>query len=154
MWQKIKPYVYGIALALLTGGLAGLLTKDSMAVFDSLAKPALTPPRIVFPIVWTVLYILMGISSARIYSSDNPQKKNALGIYLFQLAVNFLWSIVFFLFNEYFIAFLLLLILVLLVIIMIWRFYAIDPAAAWLQLPYLIWLLIAGYLNLSIVLLN
>ena len=78
MWQKIKPTVYGIALALLTGGLAALLTQNSIAVFDSLKKPPLTPPSIVFPIVWTVLYILMGISSARIYSSDSPQKKEAL----------------------------------------------------------------------------
>lgn len=117
-------------------------------------QPALTPPAFIFPIVWTILYILMGISSYLINESDSPDKTGALTVYALQLVFNFFWSIVFFGFSWYLFAFLWLLIMLLLIAVMIYRFYQISPLAAYLQIPYLLWCLFAAYLNFMIYRLN
>ncbi len=152
-WKKL---ITAIAIPLLVGGVSALLTQDAMASFDALKKSPLTPPAWVFPIVWTILYILMGIASYLVYASraSRVDKDGALAVYGLQLAVNFLWSIIFFNLEIYRFALLWLLLLLLLVVITARRFFGINKAAGWLFLPYILWLLIAAYLNLEIILLN
>jgi len=154
MWDRIKSYVYSILIALAVGGLAGLLTSSSIEIYSQLEKPPLSPPSIVFPIVWTILYILMGISAAMIFNSNDIMKKSALKTYAVQLIINFFWTIVFFNMGWYLFAFIWLLLLLAVVIIMVVQFYKIKPLAAWLQIPYVLWLLVAAYLNYMVYVLN
>ena len=155
MWNKIKPYVISIAIALAVGGLSALLTSGNMNVYDTLNRPALAPPAIVFPIVWTILFVLMGISSAMIYEERGEQDvSGALIIYGLQLVVNFFWSLIFFNMRSYLFAVIWLALLWVLVMWLIIRFYKVKPLAAYLQIPYLIWLSFAFYLTLMIYLLN
>ena len=145
-----------IAIPLAVGAIASLLTKDSMMQFRELKQPPLAPPGWLFPVVWTVLYTLMGISSYLILTSgaDREEVQNALSVYAYQLAVNFLWPTFFFNFRWFFFSFLWLLLLIFLVISMIREFYKISKPAAYLNIPYLLWLLFAGYLNFTIWWLN
>ncbi len=156
MIKKIFSYVLGIAIPLAVGGLAALLTKDSMDIYQTIVKPPLAPPGILFPIVWSILYVLMGIGSVLIYNSDAEkiEKRTALLLYAVQLVVNFFWSILFFDKRLFLASFVLLVFLWLLIIAMIKRFGKISKAAAWLQVPYLLWVTFAGYLNLAIYFLN
>ena len=149
-----KPLLVSIGIALGIGALAGFLTQNSMDIYAQLKQPALSPPGWVFPIVWTILYLLMGISAYLIYESKSPLKEKALTIYAWQLFFNFLWSIVFLNLQNILLAFIVLLILWLLIIAMIRSFKAINPLAAWLQIPYLLWVTFAGYLNLMLYILN
>ncbi len=156
MKNKIKAYTLGILIPLAVGFLSAYLTRGSMNIYQSLKTPPLSPPSILFPIVWTVLYILMGIGSAIIYTSRAKQKnKNeALTIYALQLAVNFFWSLIFFNKRAFLFSFIWLLLLLFLIIAMIISFKKIGKTAAYLQIPYLLWVSFAGYLNLGIYLLN
>ena len=154
MLKKWLPYIISIAIALGVGGLGAVLTMNSMDIYATLNQPALSPPGFLFPIVWTILYTLMGISAAIIYKSDDPGRAQALKIYAFQLIVNFLWTIIFFNLRQFLFAFIWLVLLDVLVVIMISKFHKISPLAAWLQVPYLLWILFATYLNLGIYLLN
>lgn len=122
--------------------------------FDGINKPSFTPPAIVFPIVWTVLYVLMGISSYLIYESDSNEKYLALVIYGIQLIINSLWTFFFFKLKWFLFSFILVLIILLLVIVMIIKFYKINKIAAYLQIPYVIWLIFAAVLSYSVFLLN
>ncbi len=153
--MKIKnksSLIISILIPILVGTLSSLFSGNmSSSVFN---KPLFSPPAFLFPVVWTILYILMGISSYIIYSSDNPNKRNAIKIYVIQLIFNFFWSIIFFGSSQYLLAFVWLIILIILIIIMIYRFYAIEPLAAYLQIPYLLWCLFAAYLNYMIYRLN
>ncbi|MDD3254115.1 MAG: tryptophan-rich sensory protein [Lachnospiraceae bacterium] len=154
MKNKISsPLIIAILIPLAVGSISALFS-GNMSIYSTLSKPAFSPPALVFPIVWTILYILMGISSYLIYKTDNPQKYKALRIYILQLVFNFFWSIIFFGFSQYRLAFLWLLLLIIMIFVMIYRFYQISPLAAYLQIPYLIWCLFAAYLNLMIVLMN
>ena len=121
-----------------------------------LNRPPLSPPGWLFPIVWTILYILMGVSSYLIIQSGAEEEavNSALSVYVYQLIVNFLWSTFFFNFGWYLFSFIWLVLLWVLVLIMIVRFYNISRLAGILQIPYLIWVTFAGYLNLGIWLLN
>jgi tryptophan-rich sensory protein len=143
-----------IILPLAVGAIAGFLTRDSMTMYNSLNRPSISPPGWVFPLVWTILYILMGISSYLIASSPSPKKQEALMLYAVQLFLNFIWSLVFFGLNNYLLAFLVLLLLWYVILKMIRSFFQIDPAAALLQIPYLLWVTFAGFLNLAIAFLN
>ncbi len=156
MLKKLKPYIISVIIALAVGGLSALLTKNNMSIFEKINMPPLSPPSVVFPIVWAVLYILMGISSAIIYKNgtDREEVQSALKVYALQLAVNFFWSLIFFNMQAYLFAFIWLVLLWVLVIVMIVKFKKISPAAAWLQIPYLLWITFAGYLSLMIYLLN
>lgn len=153
---RFKPLAAAILIPLAVGGLAAFLTKDAMQSFDRLYKPLLSPPAWLFPVVWTVLYILMGIASYLIYVSDAsaPRKKRALTLYAVQLGVNFLWSLIFFSLEAYFFAFLWLLLLAALIAATMVMFGYIDKTAERLLIPYIIWVSFAGYLNLGIFLLN
>lgn len=153
--SKIKPYAVSILLTLAVGGLSGFLTSMGMDSFDALTKPPLTPPSFLFPIVWTVLFILMGVGAARIFMTEPTAARNrALIVYVVQLAVNFLWSIIFFNLQAYGFAFFWLILLWVLILTMIYLFCKVDKPAALLQIPYAIWVTFAGYLNLMIWLLN
>lgn len=151
---KLLPLIISILIPLILGGLVGFLTSGSVNIYENLIKPPLSPPSFLFPIAWTILYILMGISAYLIYISDSPYKKNALTIYILQLIVNFSWSFIFFNMQDFLLAFIWLVILWLLIIVMIKYFANINKAAAYLQFPYLLWLSFAGYLNLAVYLLN
>lgn len=145
-----------IAIPLIVGGAAALLSGGGMKVFEELNKPPLSPPAWLFPVVWTVLYILMGISSYLIIVSEAEEKdiRKALTLYGYQLAVNFLWPTFFFNFRWYLFSLAWLVLLWVLVFLMIKAFYEIDKRAAWLNVPYLVWLTFAGYLNAGVWWLN
>lgn len=150
-----KMLILFIVLALLAGGIGALLG-GGMKEFDNVSKPNFTPPAIIFPIAWTILYILMGISSYLICCNKTDKKfiSSACKTYILQLIANILWTPIFFRFNMYFIAFIWIILLIILVISMIIKFYKIKPLAAYLQIPYLLWLIFASILNFSIYMLN
>ena len=155
--QSMNFYIISILIALGIGGLSAFLTRNSMEVYKNINQPPLTPPMILFPIVWSVLFILMGISSAIIYTKRSINPREALSgliIYGLQLIVNFFWSIIFFNMQAYLFAFIWLLLLLVLIVIMILQFRKISPLAAYLQIPYLLWVTFAGYLNFMIFMLN
>lgn len=152
--KSVRAYALSIAIALATGALAALLTHAGMDDFMALPQPPLSPPGWVFPVVWTVLYTLMGVSAARVWLGDSNARREALLVYGLQLALNFGWTILFFGFHLFFAALIWLVVLDALIVIMIAQFYAADGRAAFLQLPYLLWCLFATYLNLGVALLN
>ena len=158
MKQNWKTLLVCILIPLIVGTVAGLLTMGGMEQFASLNKPPLSPPAWLFPIAWTLLYTLMGISSYIIYISEEPEEKSiksrALSTYGYQLLVNFLWPVFFFNFQWYLFSFFWLALLWILVAKMILEFGAISRLAALCNIPYLLWLSFAGYLNLGIWLLN
>ncbi len=150
---KLRPLLVCILIPLIVGGLAGFITRN-MKAYESLAKPSLTPPSAVFPVVWTILYILMGLSSYLIYISKSPDRKKALTVYAMQLALNFLWPIVFFGLQLYLLSFAVILILWFMIFWMLRLFYPIRRLSAYLNIPYLLWVAFAAYLNLGIYFLN
>lgn len=157
MKRHAKPYIIAIAIAIGIGLLSTFVTRNSMDLYDDIIVPALAPPMFLFPIVWTILYILMGISSGGIAKYNDARKEevfDALISYAIQLFLNFFWSIIFFNMRAFLFAFFWLIILVIAIIVMIRKFYKINPKAAFLQIPYLIWVIFAGYLNFSIYWLN
>lgn len=149
-WKKL---ILCIAIPLAAGALAGLLTRNSMETFQSLNKPALSPPGWLFPVVWTILYILMGIASYLVLVSGKPNR-SALSVYGIQLIFNFFWSIIFFNFEAYLFSFVWLIILWVLILATMILFFRVSEPAGYLLLPYLLWVTFAGYLNLYIYLLN
>lgn len=157
MWKNLKPYIISVLIALGVGGLSALITSSSMDIYDEIVKPELAPPGFLFPIVWGVLFVLMGISAAIVYNKTKTRKsivQTGLGVYALQLAVNFFWSILFFNLKAFLFSFVWLILLWVLIIIMILRFRKISPLAAYLQIPYLLWVTFAGYLNYMIYILN
>lgn len=157
MWQKIKPYVISVAFALGIGSLSALITAGSMDLYSEIVQPPLAPPGFLFPIVWTILYILMGISAAMIWQErgTNRQKVDtALSVYALNLFLNFFWSIIFFNMRAFLFAFIWLIALWAVILTMIIKFTKIKPVAGYLQIPYLLWVTFAGYLNLAIYILN
>lgn len=153
--NKISVYLLSILLVAVVAAIGGWVTAKGMPAYDLVQKPLLSPPDIVFSIVWSVLYLLMAIGSAIVFlSPDSLDRDQALVAYVFQLAANLIWSFLFFGFGLYGLAFIWLLILIALVVLMILKFYRVSKAAALMQLPYFLWLLIAAYLNLSVFLLN
>lgn len=156
MKQNKILLIKSIALPLIVGGVAGLLTRNSMQDFAVLNQPPLSPPGWLFPVVWTVLYILMGISSYLIATSDANEAviADALTVYYIQLAVNFLWSFFFFTFQWYLFSLIWLILLWVLIIMMIKIFADISKPAAYLNIPYLLWVTFAAYLNAGVWLLN
>ncbi len=153
---KFKTYVIWVLLTEAIGFIAGLITREATEIYNTtITKPPLSPPPIVFPIVWTILYALMGISAARIYESDKSElRSRGLKLYFIQLFFNFFWSIIFFNFQAFNIAFIWLVILECLIIAMIYTFYKVDKAAGLIQIPYAVWVAFAGYLNLGVFFLN
>ena len=154
--QNWKTYTFWILLAEAVGGLSGWLTRDGSRTFSSVvAQPPLTPPAIVFPIVWGILFLLMGIGAARVrLTPPSSQRSTGLNLFVVQLVVNFFWSLIFFNRQAYGFAFFWLLLLLGLVAAMTLTFRKADSTAAKLQIPYLLWLSFAAYLNLGVWYLN
>ena len=156
-WNEIIAPLVGAALSLLIGLLSAYLTKDSMNIASWAKQPPFSPPAWLFPIVWTLLYALMGIGAGVVYNRrdrDADAVRGALLTFLFQLAINFLWSIVFFHQKALLLACILLAVLLASVIRMTVQFWRIDPLAGKIQIPYILWLAFALYLNVGFVVLN
>ena len=151
--KEIKELIACILIPLVIGFIFSIFSRSGL-VYKEILKPFLSPPGFIFPIVWTILYILMGISSYIIYNSSVYRKEEALKVYIIQLFVNGFWTVIFFNFRFYFLAFLWIILLIFLVVVMIVRFYRINKTSAYLQIPYLIWLIFALYLNFGVFILN
>ena len=147
---KPKPLFISLLISLGTGALSSLLTPNVSEQYRTLYKPPLAPPGWLFPIVWTILFILMGVAAYLVYLADSPDKDTALKLYLIQLVVNVGWSVIFFRLNAYLLAFTWLLLLFFLVYLTTKEFYKINKTAGYLMIPYLIWIIYAGYINLAI----
>lgn len=153
--SKLKVYGLFILITEAVGTVAGLLTTLGMEKYSAVEKPALTPPEIVFPIVWTILYALMAVGAARVWLTEESEEKDkGLKLYVVQLGMNFLWSILFFNFQAYSLSFFWLLGLLSVIVLMTLTFYKSDRIAAYLQIPYILWVSFAGYLNFMVWLLN
>ena len=150
--NSVSTYLKSILIPILVGGIVGIITSNFMD-YNLLQQPFLSPPGIVFPIVWTILYALMGISYGILKNNKLTYDKINF-IYYLQLSVNALWSIFFFVFKWRLFSFFWIILLAVLVIIMIILFYQKNKLAGLLQIPYLLWILFASYLNLSIYFLN
>ncbi len=157
MKNKIKTYVISIAAALAVGGLSALATADNMDIYSEIERPPLSPPSILFPIVWTILFILMGISAAMIFlkrEKNSETARNSLIIYGISLILNFFWSIIFFNMQAFLFAFIWIILLWASILLTIIGYRKISPLAAALQVPYLLWVTFAAYLNLAIFIIN
>ena len=154
--QAIKTYAFWIILTEVVGLLAGLLTKEATKAYSTtIVKPPLSPPGILFPIVWAILYLLMAIGAARVSLTGAAKaRSDGLLLYSLQLIFNFFWSIIFFNFQAFGFAFVWLVILWVLILLMILTFRKADSLAAYLQIPYLVWVAFAGYLNVGVWMLN
>ena len=156
MRHKLGQLVLCIGIPLAVGGLSGWVTRGAMEDFQALNQPPLAPPGWLFPVVWTVLFVLMGIASYLVVRSQGPEKpvKRALIFYGIQLGFNFLWSILFFNLRLYLVSFFWLVLLWCLILLTTLQFSSLDRRTFWLMLPYLAWVAFAGYLNLGIFWLN
>nr|MBE6545271.1 tryptophan-rich sensory protein [Oscillospiraceae bacterium] len=161
MWKKINayilPYSVAIAIPLTVGIIAAALTRNNMDIYGQLKTPPLSPPAILFPIVWTILYILMGVSSAIVYLDREKNRravKKGLTYYAVSLVLNFAWSIIFFNLEAAFFALIVLITLLYCIVRTIIEYLKVKPLAAYLQIPYALWVAFAGYLNAGIWLLN
>lgn len=142
-----KSLIISIIIPLFVGSVSSFLSHHQMNLYKKLNLPPLAPPGALFPVVWTILFILMGISSYFIYVSSHPRRENAIILYAFQLFINFCWPLFFFNLHNYFLALVILLVLLILVVTMMFRFYQIKPISCYLNIPYLIWICFALYLN-------
>ena len=152
-----KPYLLSALIALGIGGLSGFLSMEGMGYYtEYVTKPALTPPGWLFPVVWTILYLLMGYAAYRAGQSGSDWQEiyKAKRLYWIQLALNFLWSPVFFGLKRYLLAFFILVALWILIYLTMVRFSKLDKLAGDLLIPYLLWVTFAGYLNFGVFLLN
>ncbi len=152
---NLKSLIVNILIPLAVGGLSTVFG-NAIHGFDGINKPGITPPEILFPIVWSILYLLMGISSYLIYNSSASKevKKSAFTFYAIQLILNGLWTLVFFRFKLFFLAFIWVLVIILFLAITIYKFYKIKPIAGYLQIPYLLWLIFASILSYNVFLIN
>lgn len=145
-------YLKSILFPIIVGGVVGLIISNFMD-YSALVKPHLAPPSILFPIMWTILYILMGISYG-IIKQKSILDMDVQFIYYLQLFVNALWSIFFFVFKIRLFSFFWIILLALLIFIMIVKFYQKNKLSGLLQIPYFVWVLFASYLNLAFYILN
>lgn len=154
LMKSRNTLIFFLGGTLLLGFLSGLLSMNSAETYAAFIRPPLSPPGILFPIVWTVLYLLMGMSAFLVYESKSSGSSQALLVYAIQLGINLLWPIFFFPLHLYLFSFIWLLLLLYFVILMTVLFYGISPLAAYLRIPYILWIIFAGYLNLGVCILN
>lgn len=154
--HNISDMLIYIISAEIIGAVSALLAGNLSDFFDKYNEPPLLPPGWLFPVVWAILYAVMGYSAYLIHHSyaDPEQKKNALTIYWIQLALNFMWSIIFFRFERLWAAFAVIMALWVMIIVMILKFRKINPLAAYINIPYLLWVTFAAYLNLATAIVN
>lgn len=152
----LKRLIKNLAIPLAVGLISGFLTRGGVKEFNEVvAKPFFMPPSILFPIVWTILYIFMGIATYIIETSPAADNKQyAMKLFYIQLAFNFLWSFIFFSWGNYLLALLWLIAMLVLIVLTTLEFYKIAPKAAYFMIPYIIWVAFAGVLNFSVYLLN
>ena len=151
--DKIKKIIINLLIPLSVGIISAIFS-DISSNIDTFIKPSFTPPDILFPIVWTILYVLMGISSYLIMNDKSTYKNDAIRIYGINLFINGIWSIIFFKYKLFLLATILIIILIVLTIIMIYRYYQLNKVAGIIQIPYLVWLILAVILSASVMLLN
>lgn len=151
-----KVYALWILFTEAVGALSGFPTRKGSQIYsETVVKPPLSPPAIVFPIVWGILFALMGIGAARIYLAPlSADRSKSLLLFLLQLAFNFFWSIIFFSLQAFGFALIWLVLLWVLIVCMVRAFWKVDKIAAWLQIPYLLWVTFAAYLNFGVWRLN
>lgn len=149
-----KKLTASIAIGLGTGLFSVLLTLGNFKAYSALLQPPLAPPGWLFPVVWTILYILMGVSAYLVYECNTEEKYIGLAVYVLQLIFNFLWLIIFFNIRNLLFAFVWLVFLWVLVLAMTISFYKVNKTAGLLQIPYLLWVTFAGYLNIALYILN
>ena len=157
LFLKYKSYIISILISLGTGILSALLTMRNMDIAAVANMPPLSPPAFLFPIVWTILFILMGVSAARIFDrrNKNPEvARSGLTYYAMSLVVNLTWSIIFFNLHSYLIASVWIVLLLALIVLTVIRYAAIDKISAYLQIPYILWVSFATYLTFGIFYLN
>lgn len=153
--KKIFEIIFAILLPLGGGFLISLLTMNAIGQFNTFKQPPLTPPAWLFPVAWSILYILMGIASYFIYKlKKSKSRKVALTLYLIQLGFNFLWTIIFFNFHWFWLAFIWLAIMWVIILVLMVKTIKISKPAFYLLLPYLLWCTFAAYLNIGIAMLN
>ena len=150
--NKILTFLKSILVPILLGSLVGFFISGNM-MYEQMPKPFLAPPGIVFPIVWTILYALMGVSYGILKNNNLVDAKTSF-IYYGQLLVNLIWPVAFFVLDLKLFSFLWIILLIILVVAMIKIFYDKNKLSGLLQIPYLIWLCFAAYLNLSIFLMS
>lgn len=151
---KWKNLLINIAIPLVTGIISALISKNGFEQYSSIAKPTLSPPAWLFPVVWSLLYILMGISSYLISEIKSNESRQALIVYAIQLIVNFMWPIFFFVLKAYLFSFVWLILLWSFSVAMTILFHRINKTAGLLQIPYILWLTFAAYLNLMVYIMN
>lgn len=155
MSTTLKRLLICLAIPLGVGALSGFISMGAMEDFANLNKPPLSPPSWLFPVVWTILYLLMGFSLFLITGAEpSKEKTESIIFFALQLFFNFMWSILFFNLGLYFFSFIWLVALWVLIFFMITSFKKVSPLAAYINIPYLLWVTFAGYLNLAIALLN
>lgn len=162
IWKKYKGYLpsllVSLAIPLAVGILSALITKGNMSIYNEIKKPPLSPPAMLFPIAWSILYILMGISSFLVCKNKNERNgeavKLALTYYAISLSLNFLWSILFFNLRVFAIAVACILMLLFFIIKTVISYFKVSPTAAYLQMPYIVWVAFATYLNIAISIIN
>lgn len=157
MKKQTRIYIISVAISLGVGIVSALLTRGNMNIYEEVSTPPLSPPSFLFPVVWTVLFVLMGISAAMVLTTGTSplvKRKNALSVYGMSLFFNFFWSIIFFSLRAFLFAFVWLVVLLALIILTIVKYFKINRTAAYLQIPYALWVTFAGYLNLGIFILN
>ena len=153
---NLKRFLISIAIPLLVGGLSAIITRGDMDLYSQINSPPLAPPGWLFPVAWSILYTLMGISLYLVWNSNARYiaKRNAYIFFGVQLFLNFIWSPIFFVGRQFLLAFIVLILMWLFTFGMIVSFYRISKHAGLLQIPYILWLTFAGYLNFAIYLLN
>lgn len=152
---NFKHLIIAVVIPLVVGGISSLTVGSGFDIYsEAVTKPPLSPPDWLFSVMWTILYILMGISSYLVYEKDKTEAKQPLAVYAIQLAMNFMWPIFFFSLNAYLFSFIWLIVLWALAITMTVMFYRVSKLAGFLQIPYVLWLTFAAYLNLAVYILN
>lgn len=149
-WKKL---IIITIVTFIVGSFFSFFTMNNMDTFKELNK-SINVPGIIFPIIWSILYLLMSISLYIVLEKDNKDKQKVIISYIVQLIINSLWSLIFFGFEAYLFSFIWIIILLISVVVMIINFYKVNKPAAYLQIPYVLWIIVAGYLNLGIYLLN
>ena len=153
MKKDLKLLIISVAIPLVLGFLTGIITSPFID-YEQLIQPPLAPPSWLFPVMWTILYILMGISFYLTLKNDHDLDIDTYKTYFLQLIVNCFWTIFFFVFKWRLLSIFWLILLIYLIVKMIIKFYRINKIGGLLQTPYLLWCLFALYLNIGIYILN
>lgn len=152
--KKKKPLVVNLLIPLAAGGVSALLTMDSMKRYGMLRQPPYSPPGWAFPVVWAILYLMMGFAAYLVWERDSTGRNGALFLYGLQLIFNVIWPILFFNLGNYRLSLFWIIVLWVLILITTVRFFKEKAGAGWLMIPYLLWTAFAAYLNAGILMLN